>query len=75
MRARISLTIILLAAIVVAGCEQFERRAGEMPQSPGSIGDARQGTLQAGAGRREFAVTNPYERDASAIQAGQRLYG
>jgi cytochrome c oxidase cbb3-type subunit III len=64
-----------LALLVAAACEADPRPARPLPPPPaGSIPDARQGALQAGPGRRQVELVNPFDGVAEAIQEGQRLY-
>jgi cytochrome c oxidase cbb3-type subunit III len=68
------LTASVALALLLAGCGDAIPRRAEVPPPPGTIGDARQGSLQAGPDLRQVRISNPYDGDSRAINHGQQLF-
>jgi len=68
------LTMVCVSVASLTSCDDAIPRRAEIPPPPGTLGDARQGQLQAGPDRRMVQLVNPYDGQAEAIRDGRRMF-
>jgi cytochrome c oxidase cbb3-type subunit III len=66
---------VLVAALLLAGCDREDRRFRDAPPGGSPTAVVRQSTLQPGPRIITSHVDNEYEENAYALSQGQRLYG
>lgn len=66
--------VVLLALLVLPGCEREERSFRVWPPAASAAPAVRETDLQPGPATRDVAIHNTYEDNAYAVSEGKRLY-